>query len=118
MRYFGEFGDCISSHDMDFNWSDEQIHAHYGTRWLKYFLEKAGDPRKPIDFRDQSEACIHAIGASATPEDKQAVADTFEQTMARALNADPAIEIIDWPHRRWGPWASGSEAEFGRPPSR
>lgn len=84
MHYFGEFGDRISSHDMDFDWADEQIHAHYGTHWLKYFLEKAGDPRRPTDFRDQSEACIRAIRASATAEDRQAVMDAFNYCMNRA----------------------------------
>lgn len=84
MHYFGEFGDRISSHDMDFDWADEQIHAHYGARWLKYFLEKSGDSRKPIDFREQSEACVKAIRATATDKDKKEVMDTFEQTMARA----------------------------------
>ncbi|MCC6423524.1 MAG: DUF455 family protein [Phycisphaerales bacterium] len=84
MHYFSEFGDRTSSHDMDFDWADEQIHAHYGAHWLKYFLEKTGDPRKPIDFRDQSEACVTAIRATATEKDKKEVMETFEQTMARA----------------------------------
>lgn len=86
MRYFGEFGDSLSSHDMDFDWADEQIHTHYGTHWLKYFLEKQNDSRKPIDFRKQSEACITAIRDKATEADREATLAGFETMMAKAKN--------------------------------
>ncbi len=84
MKYFGEFGDPLSAHDMDFDWADEQIHTHYGTRWLKFFLEKCGDPRKPIAFRAVSESCIAQIRAQATPEDRQDTLDAFDHMMQRA----------------------------------
>lgn len=83
-KIFKEFGDAVSSHDMDFDWADEQIHAHYGTRWLKYFLEKNNDPRKPIDFRAQSEACVKNMQASATDDDRAATQRAFETVMQRA----------------------------------
>ena len=31
---FGSYQDRVSQHDMDFDWADETIHAHYGKRWL------------------------------------------------------------------------------------
>lgn len=83
-KIFKEFGDNVSSHDMDFDWADEQIHAHYGTRWLKYFLEKANDTRRPIDFRAQSETRVKAMQASAGPEDVEATERAFEKVLTRA----------------------------------
>ena len=84
MKLFGEFGDKVSSHDMDFDWADEQIHAHYGTRWLKYFLDQTNDVRKPIDFRAQSEACIKRMRDNATAKDREDTERLFQQTMKRA----------------------------------
>ena len=74
----------LSSHDMDFDWADEQIHAHYGARWLKYFLEKANDPRKPIEFRAVAEEAIKAIRDSATPADREQTERAYRRTMQRA----------------------------------
>jgi transposase len=83
-RIFGELGDRVSSHDMDFDWADEQIHAHYGARWLSYFLDKASDPRKPMEFREQAEGCIRRIRAAATDADRIRADELFERTMQRA----------------------------------
>ena len=57
-KYFGEFGDKISSHDMDFDWADEQIHVGYGKRWLQHLLDVRGDKRTPLDLREEGEACV------------------------------------------------------------
>ena len=83
-KIFGEWGDRVSSHDMDFDWADEQIHTHYGTRWLKYFLELRNDTRRPVDFRIQAEAAVKAEQMSATEEDKWDVQFVFSEMMARA----------------------------------
>lgn len=83
-KIFGEAGDRVSSHDMDFDWADEQIHTHYGTRWLKYFLKKQGDNRTPVDFRDVAEASIARMRENASPEDWAATEQLYQRTMARA----------------------------------
>ena len=83
-KIFGEWGDAVSSHDMDFDWADEQIHTHLGTRWLKYFLEKRGDPRRPTDLRPQAEACVKKATAGAAPSDRAKTHAAFEQMMERA----------------------------------
>jgi hypothetical protein len=83
-RIFGEAGDRVSSHDMDFDWADEQIHTHYGSRWLKHFLAEQQDPRAPMDFRPDAEACVARIREQATPQDYEATERIYRQTMARA----------------------------------
>ncbi|MBI4786590.1 MAG: DUF455 family protein [Chloroflexi bacterium] len=83
-KIFGEWGDAVSSHDMDFDWADEQIHTHLGTRWLKYFLEKRGDPRRPTDVRPDAEACVKQAIANAPPGDRAKTQAAFETMMTRA----------------------------------
>lgn len=83
-KIFGDAGDRVSSHDMDFDWADEQIHTHYGSRWLKYFLKKQNDSRQPMDFRPDAEACVAQIRAAATPQDYDATERLYQQVMARA----------------------------------
>jgi len=84
MKIFGEQGDRVSSHDMDFDWADEQIHTHYGTHWLKHFLQQQGDSRKPINFRKQSEACIARMREAATAQDRADVLAALEKMMSKA----------------------------------
>jgi hypothetical protein len=83
-KIFYETGDRLSSHDMDYDWADEQIHTHYGSHWLKYFLELEGDSRTPLQIRDAAEASVWQIRATLTPEDEAATEAIFNQTMARA----------------------------------
>ncbi len=83
-KIFGDWGDKVSSHDMDFDWADEQIHTHFGTRWLKYFLEKQGDSRRPSDFGSEAEACVKQAIATATKTDRAMTQGAFETMMKRA----------------------------------
>lgn len=83
-KIFGDAGDRVSSHDMDFDWADEQIHTHYGSRWLKYFLRQQNDSRPPVEFRPQAEACIARIREQASPEDREATERLYQRTMERA----------------------------------
>jgi hypothetical protein len=83
-KIFGDWGDRVSSHDMDFDWADEQIHTHYGTRWLKYFLDKQGDARRPVDLRPEAEAYVRKAIAEATTQDRAQTQAAFETMMTRA----------------------------------
>jgi uncharacterized ferritin-like protein (DUF455 family) len=84
MKIFGQAGDRVSSHDMDFDWADEQIHAHYGSKWLGHFLKKRGDTRAPVRFRSQAEDCIEAYRRGASEADRAESLQVFEETMALA----------------------------------
>ena len=83
-KIFYETGDRLSSHDMDYDWADEQIHTHYGSHWLKYFLELEGDTRTPLQIRDAAEASVWQIRATLTPDDEAATQAVFDRTMALA----------------------------------
>lgn len=83
-KILGAWGDRVSSHDLDFDWADEQIHTHYGNRWLKYFLEQAGDPRKPMEVRGDAEAAVRAEQLDASATDRNTLEDTFYRMMRKA----------------------------------
>lgn len=67
---FATYQDSVSQHDMEFDWADETIHAHYGRKWLDALLTKYPDL---VSSRDvllaRCEALVEDVIASATPED-------------------------------------------------
>jgi hypothetical protein len=95
MKIFGQAGDRVSSHDMDFDWADEQIHAHYGAKWLSHFLKMRGDSRAPIQFRGEAEECIASYRRGAAEGDRAESLGVFDQTMAlaRRIVASPNAAV-------------------------
>jgi hypothetical protein len=83
-KAFGDFGDRVSSHDMDFDWADELIHTEYGKRWLSYFLDKRGDHRRIAEVKQAAEQCIRKIRAEATPTERLRTEELYHQVMKRA----------------------------------
>lgn len=83
-KIFAEFGDRVSSHDMDFDWADELIHTYYGTRWLKAFLEKENQKRELDDVKKEAEDCIQQIRQRAKASDWEATESLYQRTMSRA----------------------------------
>jgi hypothetical protein len=81
---FSDFGDRVSSHDMDFDWADELIHTYYGKKWLEFFLKKSGDKRTLSDVKADAEACVQAMRQRATPTDRRRIEELYQRTMARA----------------------------------
>ena len=49
VKEFGLLGDMTSQSDMDYDWADETLHAHYGKRWLTKLL---GSSKKYGEFED------------------------------------------------------------------
>jgi len=91
-KIFANFGDRVSSHDMDFDWADELIHTYYGTRWLKYFLEQRSEKRGPNDIKKDAEACVQRIRAQATDADRKATETAYEKTMIRSRELAAALK--------------------------
>jgi uncharacterized ferritin-like protein (DUF455 family) len=83
-RIFGEVGDRLSSHDMDFDWADELIHTHYGKRWLDHFLANEGAGRKVAEIKQLSEQAVIARQRGATAQDKAETQAVFERLLAAA----------------------------------
>lgn len=70
-KAFSDYHDAVSQRDMEFDWADETIHAHYGRHWLKAL--HARDPRRFPDHETLVERCEALVAetiAGATDEDR------------------------------------------------
>ena len=88
---FIEVGDALSQHDMDFDWADETIHAHYGTVWLRAVQESRGEAVDPKLVRERCHALVDDIVATATDEERTEIL-ALARTMvdrAHAMIAEP-----------------------------
>jgi len=81
---FAEYEDRLSQHDMDFDWADETIHAHYGKQWLTRLLQVRGDDRKPEDVRARCEELIAAVVADASEEERAQIRAIADRLVAKA----------------------------------
>ena len=84
-RAFGEYHDRVSQHDMDFDWADETIHAHYGTKWLAALRDRDPDHTPPGDaIRARCDALVAAEIASATAQDRADIVRVANALLAQA----------------------------------
>jgi hypothetical protein len=84
-RAFGEYHDRVSQHDMDFDWADETIHAHYGTKWLGILrdLDPANIPTGD-EIRATCDRLVAAQINSATAEDQRDIHSVAAAMLAKA----------------------------------
>jgi hypothetical protein len=82
---FAAYQDRVSQHDMDFDWADETIHAHYGKRWLDALREVmpervAGTP----ELHARCDDLVAAEVASATDADREVTRQVADAVIRRA----------------------------------
>lgn len=71
---FAAGGDDVSRHDMEFDWADETIHAHFGQRWLKAL--HAARPQEvpaPEVVRAHCDQLVARTIASAAADERAAI---------------------------------------------
>jgi uncharacterized ferritin-like protein (DUF455 family) len=82
---FASYADRLSQRDMEFDWADETIHAHYGRHW--YTELRARHPQHVPEIEVIRERCeqllAEQIGA-ATAEDHAAIRQVADAMIARA----------------------------------
>jgi hypothetical protein len=81
---FGQYQDAQSEHDMDFDWADETIHAHYGKMWLDKLLEVRGEAIEPAVVRQRCEDLVDAIVAEATDAERREILTLAENILTNA----------------------------------
>ena len=71
---FSSFEDKLSQHDMEFDWADETIHAHYGRRWLTE-LSRTQPGRVPSieELNQKCDQLVAAEVAKATEADLEII---------------------------------------------
>jgi hypothetical protein len=82
---FASYHDRLSQHDMEFDWADETIHAHYGKRWYDALRAKDPDHIPPLDdTRENCDRLVAAEVASATSADRDDIRRVAEAMVAKA----------------------------------
>ena len=82
---FASYGDKVSQHDMDFDWADETIHAHYGRRWYNALHEK--DPAHVPDVEMIRKRCDELVAgqvALATEDERVEIRRIAEAMIQKA----------------------------------
>ncbi len=89
---FESYHDDVSQHDMEFDWADETIHAHYGAKWLKVLREKMPDLPDSDAIHERCDLLVNALIETATDEDRREI-----HVIARRMidKAHRVIEAID-----------------------
>jgi hypothetical protein len=82
---FAVIDDHVSQHDMEFDWADETIHAHYGSKWLTALHEI--DPDAYPDRHVLGKRCdqlVANIVATATDAERRAISDVAQSIIEKA----------------------------------
>ena len=82
---FSSFDDKLSQHDMEFDWADETIHAHYGRRWLTE-LSRTQPGRVPSieDLNQKCDQLVAAEVAEATSADLEIIRKIADNMIQKA----------------------------------
>lgn len=83
---FIEYQDSLSQHDMDFDWADETMHAHYGNTWLVALQEARGEAVDPKVVRARCNELVDNIIAAAGDEDRAEILRLANHLVAKARN--------------------------------
>ena len=95
MKVFSEYGDAVSQHDMDYDWADETIHAHYGKHWLEKLFEDDGYDGETVKLEQISDRCgelVAAVVASATPDELKDIRAVAGAMLVKAESIAGKIE--------------------------
>jgi uncharacterized ferritin-like protein (DUF455 family) len=81
---FASYQDSVSQHDMEFDWADETIHAHYGSKWLAVLREKYPDLPTREELHQRCDELVEQVVAEANEADRAAIYQVTEAMIAKA----------------------------------
>ncbi len=88
IKAFSEYEDAVSQHDMEYDWADETIHAHYGKHWLTTLAQSEPDViPAPEVVRERCSELVEATLATATDTERAEIHAIAAAIMAKARNA-------------------------------
>ena len=88
---FESYQDRVSQHDMDFDWADETMHAHYGKVWLHALAKKHPDRIPDIPaLRARCEELVLREIEDATEAEKEDIHTLAEAMITKAECLLPA----------------------------
>jgi hypothetical protein len=85
---FARLDDQVSRHDMEFDWADETIHAHYGSYWLHalHSLRAHAIP-EPDAVRSRCNDLVASVVASATDAERAESRQMAQRLIEKARQA-------------------------------
>jgi hypothetical protein len=81
---FKEYSDLLSEHDMDFDWADETIHAHYGKKWLTKLLEIRGEEKDSKIIRQECEQLVDEVIQEARDDEREEILTIAKSMLTKA----------------------------------
>jgi hypothetical protein len=81
---FASYDDDVSQHDMEFDWADETIHAHYGSKWLRALQEQYPDTPDRDTLHNTCDQLVEQVVAQATEADRQEIYQVANAMIAKA----------------------------------
>ena len=89
---FAAYADTLSQHDMEFDWADETLHAHYGRRWLAALRTR--HPERVPPAAVLNERCAQLVAAqvaTATDADHADIRQVAEAMIANGRTPGRAV---------------------------
>lgn len=88
IKAFSEYEDAVSQHDMEYDWADETIHAHYGKHWLTTLAQSQPDVVPPPEVvRERCNELVEATLATATDAERAEIHTIAAAIMEKARSA-------------------------------
>jgi hypothetical protein len=88
---FASYHDDVSQHDMEFDWADETIHAHYGAKWLKVLREKIPDLPDTDAIHERCDMLVNSLVETATDADRREIHAIAQRMIDKARYAVEAV---------------------------
>lgn len=82
---FSSYEDAVSQHDMEFDWADETLHAHYGRRMIHKLHELYPEEVPEVDeITTRCDALVNDVIRSATPDEIKEIRDVASAIIDKA----------------------------------
>ena len=76
---------------MEFDWADETIHAHYGSKWLAALREKSPSLPDRETLHNRCDQLVEQVVAEAVETDRQAI---YAVTKAMVAKANHRLTLV------------------------
>ncbi len=83
-KAFSEMNDSTSQHDMEFDWADETLHAHYGATWLEKIHELRPEFPDYNSLKDRCNELVADLITTATDVQRAEITAVAEAMLRRA----------------------------------
>lgn len=83
---FASYEDAVSQHDMEFDWADETLHAHYGRRMIKKLQELYPSEVPAVnDINAHCDELVATVVGTATDEERHEIRAVAEAMVEKAM---------------------------------